>query len=833
LREAIIVIGIALLVMLSVFEGVASAETVCPNAETRVGASANLPDCRAYELVTPVEKNGGEAEVEELGPTGESVLIKSHEVLEPNTTGDISGADSYYTLTRTAGGWMPLSMGPPATEYEDFTGYGVGGGNIGGVSSDGDSTLWGTRRRSDPEPEERHRVDGLYLQRAPGGPLVEVGPMAPPSWPPSKTEFPSMIQAEEEVGTTDVVDYSDDLSHVLLVSTGALFPNHEQDEPFYELSEEVKAKNQWGFNETAEADPALYEYVGTGNTEPLPVGVGNNGKVISECGTELGQRSSADEEHGFKYEINEDNPMSADGRTVFFIARAEGEEYHTKPCHSDLMVNELYARIDNGEPGAHTVAISEPSEADCRACDTEAGVREPAYFSGASEDGSKVFFTTSQPLLGHDTSRNIYEYDFDAPAGERIVRVSGGDSTVSEPEADVNGVSAVSEDGSHVYFIAGGVLTRNPNGLGQVAQPGAANMYVFDTETRTTSFVADLCSGQPGDKELSGSVKDASCPTTVQLVGDLAGGGDAGNDSIIWGSQDGEKKLSYGEEGSEAPRSLDVTPNGLFLVFTSYAELTPGDTSAGAAQAFEYDAQTGSLVRVSIGEEGFNDDGNVDDPYLGAKIVGPGFNVALGHNTSGDNKITVSDNGSFVFFESTDGLTPQALNRVFLGYNYEGYDTEERYANNVYEYHDGHVYLITDGRDISTNETEESNVAIVKLIGTDQSGQDVFFTTNDALVPQDIDNGLDVYDARIDGGFPPPEVRPPCAGDECQGPLSGAPVLLSPGSEFQAGGSNFKPSVNAPVTSKAKAKSKKKRSKRKRSKRKGKSSARRREGRRK
>jgi hypothetical protein len=277
-----------------------------------------------------------------------------------------------------------------------------------------------------------------------------------------------------------------------------------------------------------------------------------------------------------------------------------------------------------------------------------------------------------------------------------------------------------------------------------------------------------------------------------------------------------------------------VTPNGLFLVFISYAELTPGDTSAGAAQAFEYDAQTGSLVRVSIGEEGLNDDGNVDNPYLGAKIVHPDFSVALGHNTSGDNKITVSDNGSFVFFESADGLTPQALDRVFLGYNYEGSYNEERYANNVYEYHDGHVYLITDGRDINTNEGGESNVAIVKLIGTDQSGQDVFFTTDDALVPQDIDGGPDVYDARIDGGFPPPEVRPPCAGDECQGPLSGAPVLLSPGSEFQAGGSNFKPSVSAPSTSKAKAKSKsKKKSKRKRSKRKGKSSAGRREGRRK
>ena len=57
---------------------------------------------------------------------------------------------------------------------------------------------------------------------------------------------------------------------------------------------------------------------------------------------------------------------------------------------------------------------------------------------------------------------------------------------------------------------------------------------------------------------------------------------------------------------------MDLTPDGSFLVFVSSTDhLTPDDTST-APQVFEYDAQTGALVRVSIGQDGYNDNGNTD-----------------------------------------------------------------------------------------------------------------------------------------------------------------------------------------------------------------------------
>ena len=46
----------------------------------------------------------------------------------------------------------------------------------------------------------------------------------------------------------------------------------------------------------------------------------------------------------------------------------------------------------------------------------------------------------------------------------------------------------------------------------------------------------------------------------------------------------------------------------------------------------------------------------------------------------------------------------------------------------------------------------------------------VFFGTTARLVPQDTDEAGDVYDARIDGGFPEPAGEGPCKGNACESP---------------------------------------------------------------
>ena len=191
----------------------------------------------------------------------------------------------------------------------------------------------------------------------------------------------------------------------------------------------------------------------------------NEGAVlVSQCGTTLGVREAG---HSDVY-----NAVSSSGDTVFFTA-------HSGPCERSGVegagpkVSELYARID----GTTTVAVSEPALSvpgrqctkEClEAQEGEDGFeRHAGYFAGASEDGSKVFFTTDQPLVNEDkgTNEDLYMEEIEGASVKRLVQVSHDPN--AGQAAEVQGVARVSEDGSHIYFVAKGILTQGPNREGR------------------------------------------------------------------------------------------------------------------------------------------------------------------------------------------------------------------------------------------------------------------------------------------------------------------------------------------------------------------------------
>jgi hypothetical protein len=108
------------------------------------------------------------------------------------------------------------------------------------------------------------------------------------------------------------------------------------------------------------------------------------------------------------------------------------------------------------------------------------GTSVSPQFAGANSDASKIFFIDGGRLTATSSASgtDLYEYDVDKPAGERLTDLSV-DANSGEA-ANVQTVIGESRDDSYVYFAAAGVLAPG-------ASPGA-NIYV--RHDGVTSFVA-------------------------------------------------------------------------------------------------------------------------------------------------------------------------------------------------------------------------------------------------------------------------------------------------------------------------------------------------------
>lgn len=653
-----------------------------------------LPDNRAYELVTPPQKNaallGTSFEPDQrIAADGNRIALIGLQCFADTTGCTVQRAAHVgvpFVFTRTTTGWATKELQLPQTSY--------GPNAYLTVNADIGSALLSAARTDGGEEAYVAHADGT---------ITDAGPLTPAGQP---------LQELDRIAATA------DFSHVAF-----------QFDPDF---------NAWPFDTTTLNDgsnnPASTYELSGGDT-PALVGVsgraGSN-DLLSVCSTRLGGQAKSI------------GAMSADGSTVFVTALGGG-----CPASGAMpAADELYARID----GAQSVLLSGRSAADCTTATCQNSQPSDAAFWGASSDGSKAFFVDTQQLTDDatqgggsadqyltcetpDTGCNLYLYDRGGTGGHNLIDVSAGGSDPLGPR--VQGVLAISEDGSHVYFVAKGVLTATPNEFGGVPTDGAQNLYAF---TRT-----------PG-----------SASGRLSFI------------AVLPNAEAWQWQSPY-----EDP--ANTTPDGRYLVFTSSGRLTPDDVSpTGAAQVFRYDSQSGSLVRLSLGESGFNDNGNAGAAsacagqqgscQLDAAIAAPAPNGSLAAGPLRTDP-TMSDDGQYVFFTSPIGLTPQALDSVVIG---EPNGTTV-YAQNVYEWHDGHVSLISDGRDTARAGTLQTSA--VRLLGSDRTGANVFFSTVDQLVPQDTDSELDWYDARINGGFPVSPSGPACDQSTCQGVPSRPPAV--------------------------------------------------------
>jgi hypothetical protein len=680
---------------------------------------------RHYELVSPVYKGGFRVEPANLlsramSPDGEALAFSSFGVFAgaPGPAGTLLD----YVARRGASGWVTAPIMPP----ESVT------ANIEDV--DLSPSLDTVFAKGQPGPayglELKEQIFALHSTAAADTPV---------NWRVIGA-LKSAAAGEFQAG---YLAASSDFCHVLFRTEAPLTPGAP---PIGR-----------GERQTYELDRGC-----GGEAASLALlGLNNKGNLISaKCqqgiGSEVYNGSGADT--GF-------NAVSADGGEVFFTTCTAGA--------GNQAPHQLFVRLG----GSRTVEVSRPLAPACEAggvagevpCDG-ASERPNAQFQGASEDGSKVFFTTEAPLTSGDTdtSEDLYLANIGCPstkpgcgvAEREVTSVRQVSHDPGGQAAEVQGVVRVSPDGSRVYFVAHGELLTlvQRAALEAEGRPvphvGADNLYVYDSATETTAFVAELCSAIGH----SASVEDSRCPT-------------ANSDEFLWLKREAQAQTA----------GVDSR----FLVFATYAQLTPSDTNV-AKDVYRYDAVSGRIDRVSLGERGFDDNGNRTVLGAGGEVLGAEITpskVSGKQFVSEEHQMAtraVSEDGSRIVFTSAEPLSEAAANGL----------------DNAYEWHEssgpaeGSVSLISSG--VSTEP--------VPSVLISPNGVSVFFATTDGLVPQDTDGLFDWYDARLGVGFPtPPGERRPCEGDACQGPLTNPAPLLVPGSVAQAPGGNF-PVTSAPST---------------------------------
>jgi hypothetical protein len=395
-----------------------------------------------------------------------------------------------------------------------------------------------------------------------------------------------------------------------------------------------------------------------------------------------------------------EHAISADGSRVYWSESASGSGPGT-----------IYLREGPGfEQSA--VEAGKCTEAPAKACTFAVSgsvSAEPAWFWGASADGSRALFSLDPDGSG-PSHTDLYEFDADAKAAQLIAH-------------DSMGVAGISADGSHVYLVSGEVLSGLANSEGEKAEAGNPNLYLYQPGGGGSfAFVAPLAEADVSQ----------SSPSPV----------------------------------SKSPvfRTSRVSADGASLAYTSSLSPTPtgydnldGASNQADTEVYLYSAGSGKLICASCNPSGARPSGRsagLGNLWVAARIPAWELNLHASRVLSAD--------GRRLFFESYDPLALRDTNGVKDVYQWEADGTGSCEAGDASfsAKSGGCVELISSGE--SPRDSE--------FLDADESGKDVFFTTLSSLVAQDY--GLvDVYDARAGGGLPGPGVgEPQCEGEACQSP---------------------------------------------------------------
>ncbi len=739
----------------------------CPNENVRQQTQANyLPDCRAYELVSPESAGGtllypGGPNTGQASNPSRFSFVGLYSTI-PNSGGSpIDGDGDLYVATRTDSGWVTKyvglpsqeaavdggpPMGPPVSAGVVGSGLtGIEGRQIGRSNESSAATfspgLLQNNVLSDPAMDTFvdwndgsvnsfgasnapyvWNSEGQFLDRwptnlatVPGGNLVGVGGVSVPT--PGGTHALDCPTAVESYAAGNNcpgdVTASSDLSHFVFATEWSPFA----------LGGQVVPPGSVYDNNTKTDSVEIVSKLAGGDAIP------------SEPGDEAGDPLQIPS-------------VSADGSHILMAAGATGpcgaahcpELTHCESTFSSpvarcqLQPSQLYMRVDD----ATTYEIA-PEHA--------------VTYVGMTPDGSKVYFTSAEQLTSedHDSSVDLYMW---SESGEReghpLTLISKGDNNGQAGEPGNSDACAASftrkcgivtySDVSYCTLLGG--AGGNCHSDNSIASENG-DIYFFSPEQ------LDGSRGLPNRENLydyrNGTVQYVTTFTTGPYC-----------------YQSPFPDLTDNACSDTPIARMEVTPNDSHMAFVTASPVTQYD-NAGHLEMYTYEPAARKIVCVSCNPNGEAPVSNVEASQDGLFMTNDGR----------------------TFFSTDEALVHGDTN--------EGED--------VYEYVAGHPQLITPGTGATGGQggSEEVNpLAFPGLIGVSASGTDVYFSTDDTLVPQDH-NGLFLkfYDARAGGGFSAPPPPPSCeAADECHGPGSEFPGASKNGTGTPLGtGGNFGPPV--------------------------------------
>ena len=425
----------------------------CPNDQFRTGPGANLPDCRAYEQASPVNKNGADvnAESDQLRAStdGDAVTFYSNGGLP----GGVGSQDFPIFIARRVGGeWVTKGLLPP-------TSFGV------------DAVI------------EDWTPDLAYTFSRPGG----FGGTGSSFLVRSSSDgsFDVITPYKEDSGKDQLAGVSADGTKIFFQSGRKLTADAAAGDTknFYAWDRETGTISLVGLipagpdTECGAGGPACVTPVDGSLAGPYGWWPATNAESL---------RFSSD------FYLQEMHVVSASGERAYFTAGGTGQVY--------LRENATSANAITTHVSASQRAILDPNGA------------KPAIFHAATPDGKRAFFTSCEKLTQDSTAVSTADYRCDtASQGQDLYAYDAVTGELTDLTVDdfanplgaaVRGVVGIDDDGESVYFVANGDLDGSgPASLGDCAGPlvkeGSCNLYL--AREGTITFIASLSAKDTGD----------------------------------------------------------------------------------------------------------------------------------------------------------------------------------------------------------------------------------------------------------------------------------------------------------------------------------------------